>query len=110
MTSEISNPFSVGGGGPFFEAKVQASFLLPLLIAGRVPCLPSGSVKSVRLQAKQAGFHTDDVFVTMRTDSDTEHRLLAQIKHHAAITASDGEFYDSLASAWSDFNNSSVFV
>jgi hypothetical protein len=110
MTSEVSNPFSVGGGGQFFEAKVQASFLLPLLIAGRVPCLPSGSIKSVRFQAKQAGFNTDDVVVTIRTDSDTEHRLLAQIKHHAVIAASDGEFYDALASAWSDFNNSSVFV
>jgi hypothetical protein len=110
MPSEISNPFSVGGGGQFFEAKVQASFLLPLLIGGRVPCLPSGSIASVRLQAQQAGFDTDDMVVTIRTDSETQHRLLAQIKHRAAIAASDGEFYDALASAWSDFNNASVFV
>jgi hypothetical protein len=108
--TEISNPFSTGGGGQFFEAKVQASFLLPLLIAGRVPCLPSGSIQAVRLQAKQAGFDTDDVVITLRTDSNTEHRLLAQIKHHAALTASDEEFCDALASAWSDFNNASVFV
>ena len=110
MPSEMSNPFSVGGGGQFFEAKVQASFLLPLLIGGRVPCLPSGSIVSVRFQAKQAGFDTDDMVVTLRTDSDTEHRLLAQIKHHAAFTASDGELYDALAGAWSDFNNARVFV
>ena len=95
---------------PFFEAKVQASFLLPLLIGGRVPCLPSGSIVSVRFQAKQAGFDTDDVVVTLRTDSATEHRLLAQIKHHAAFTTSDGELYDALAGAWSDFNNARGFV
>lgn len=106
----MSNPFSAGGGGQFFEAKVQASFLLPLLIAGRIPCLPSGSIASVRLQAKQAGFDTDDVVVTIRTHSDTQHRLLAQIKHHAAIAVSDEQFYGALASAWSDFNNASVFV
>ena len=110
MISQISNPFSTGGGGQLFEAKVQASFVLQLLIGGRVPSLPSGSIQSVRLQAKQAGFNTDDVVVTVRTDSGTDHRLLAQIKHHAAITPSDGEFYDSMASAWSDFNNPSAFV
>lgn len=110
MSSEVYNPFSTGGGGHFFEAKVQASFLLNLLIGGLVPCLPSGSIQSVRLQAKQAGFATDDVVVTVRTDSGTDHRLLAQIKHHAAITASDSEFYNSLSSVWSDFNNPSAFV
>lgn len=110
MMSEVSNPFSTGGGGPFFEAKVQSSFLLHLLIGGRVPCLPSGSVQSVRLQAKQAGIDTDDVVVTVRTNSGTEHRLLAQIKHHATIAASDTDFCESLANAWSDFNNPSVFV
>ena len=110
MSSVVSNPFSTGGGGQFFEAKVQASFLLHLLIGGRVPCLPSGSIQSVRFQAKQAGFETDDVVVKVRTVSGTEHRLLAEIKHHAAITVSDGEFYDSMASAWSDFNNPNAFV
>jgi len=39
MTSQTSNPFSTGGGGQFFEAKVQASFVLHLLIGGRVQAL-----------------------------------------------------------------------
>ncbi|HAL56635.1 MAG TPA: hypothetical protein DCP63_09205, partial [Bacteroidetes bacterium] len=110
MSSEVSSPFSTGGGGQFFEAKVQAIFLLHLLIGGRVPCLPGGSIKSVRLQAKQAGFATDDVVITIRTDSRAEHRLLAQVKHHAKITVLDGEFYESLAAFWSDFNNHNAFV
>jgi hypothetical protein len=110
MSSQISNPFSTGGGGGFFEAKVQASFLLQLLIGGRVPCLPGGRTQSVRLQAKQAGFNTDDVVITLRTDYGTDHRLLAQIRHHAAITTSDEEFCDAMAGAWSDFNNPKAFV
>jgi hypothetical protein len=61
MNSEVSNPFSTGGGGQLFEAKVQASFLLHLLIGGRVPCLPSGSIQSIRLQAKQAGFNIPEI-------------------------------------------------
>ena len=59
MTTEVASPFGTGGGGPFFEAKVQASFLLHLLIGGRVPCLPSGTVRSIRFQGKQAGYATD---------------------------------------------------
>lgn len=110
MSSEVSNPFSTGGGGQFFEAKVQASFLLHLLIGGRVPCLPGGSVQSVRLQARQAGFRTDDVVVKIHTGTGTEHRLLAQVKHHAVVAVSDGEFCDALGSAWEDFNNPSAFT
>ena len=109
MTSEILNPFSTGGGGQFFEAKVQASFLLLMLVGGRVPCLPSGNIQSVRLQAKQAGFETDDVVVTVLADTGIGYRLLAQIKHHAVVSTSDKEFHDSLSGAWSDFHNPSVF-
>ena len=108
MTSEISNPFSTGGGGQFFEAKVQASFLLLMLVGGRVPCLPSGNIQSVRLQAKQAGFETDDVVVTVLADTGIGHRLWL-IKHHAVVSTSDKEFHDSLSGAWSDFHNPSVF-
>lgn len=110
MTSHVSNPFSTGQGGPHFEAKVQASFLLYLLIGGRLPCLPGGTVQSVRLQAKQAGFQTDDVVVTVRADSGTEHRLLAQVKHHAAVTVKNPEFCDAIGTAWTDFNNPSAFT
>lgn len=110
MSPEISNPFSTGGGGQFFEAKVQASFLLHLLIGGRVPCLPSGKVETVRLQAKQAGFNTDDIAIKICTDEGVSHRLLVQIKHHVTITASDEEFKSALESAWSDFSNQSLFI
>jgi hypothetical protein len=104
VSSQVSNPFSTGGGGQFFEAKVQASYLLHLLIGGRVPCLPNGSVQSIRLQARQAGHRTDDVVVRIRTEIGTEHCLLAQVKHHAAVVLSDEGFCDALGNAWADFN------
>ena len=110
MNSRLSNPFSTGGGGHLFEAKVQACFLLNLLIGGRVPCLPSGSVESIRLQARQAGFYTDDALIYVRTEAGTEHRLLAQIKHHATVRASDNEFCEALRNAWQDFSNQTAFT
>ena len=110
MTTEVASPFSTGGGGQFFEAKVQASFLLHLLIGGRVPCLPSGTVRSVRFQGKQAGYATDDVVVEILSDLAQQHRLLAQVKHHAAITKSDPDFRAALENAWADFNKPDVFT
>jgi len=110
MTSQVANPFSTGGGGPFFEAKVQASFLLHLLIGGRVPCLPGGIVRSVRFQGKQAGYDTDDIVVEILSDLGQKCRLLAQVKHHVTITKSDSDFRDALESAWADFNKPDVFT
>ena len=110
VSTEVSNPFSTGGGGQLFESKVQASFLLHLLIGGRVPCLPSGNVQSVRLQARQVGIHTDDVVVSIHSETGAEHRLLAQVKHHVSITANNGPFCDALGGAWLDFNNPILFT
>jgi hypothetical protein len=110
VTSEVANPFSTGGGGSFFEAKVQASFLLHLLIVGRVPCLPSGTLGSIRFQGRQAGYNTDDIILELISDRGQQHCLLAQVKHHAAITKSDAEFRKTLLNAWADFNNPKVFT
>ncbi len=109
MSTKLSNPSSTGNLGGFFEAKVQAAFLLHILIGGRLPCLPFGKVESIRLQAKQAGFATDDAVVTIQMEASQRCRLLAQIKHNAAITENDLEFAATLASAWGDFNNPNAF-
>jgi hypothetical protein len=110
VTSEVANPFSTGGGGPFFEAKVQACFLLHLLISGQVPCLPSGTTQSIRFQGKQAGYTTDDLIVEILSHHGEQHRLLAQVKHHVAIAKLDPEFRAALEGAWADFNNLDMFT
>jgi hypothetical protein len=110
VTTKLSNPASTGNIGGVFEAKVQAAFLLHLLIGGRLPCLPDGKVETIRLQAKQAGFDTDDAVVTIQTEAGIRCRLLAQIKHTAAITEGNKEFSAALASAWADFNNPNAFT
>jgi len=110
VTSEVASPFSTGGGGQFFEAKVQASFLLHLLIGGRVPCLPSGTVQSIRFQGKQVGYATDDLIVEILSHHGQRLRLLAQVKHHVAIAKSDPEFRSAVEGAWADFNNQNVFT
>ncbi|OQW91929.1 MAG: ATP-binding protein [Thiotrichaceae bacterium IS1] len=100
-----SNPYSTGGGGTNFETRVQAAFTV-LMLSGRVaPCLPAFPIIKLKLQARYAGFHTDDFIVfTKQSQTGKEVKLLAQIKHDISITPSNETFAEVIQSAWNDFN------
>ncbi|EJL6401067.1 hypothetical protein ATY35_19090 [Vibrio cidicii] len=49
---KLSNPFSTGGGGVYFEAHVQASFVTIMLTGGHAPCLPCWPIAEIKLQGK----------------------------------------------------------
>lgn len=105
-----SNPFSTGAGGANFETRVQAAFTT-LLLTGRVsPCLPSWPITRLKLQGSYAGFKTDDFIVYAKDPhSQSEARLLAQIKHEISFTETDETFAKVIAAAWNDFNDPTVF-
>lgn len=106
----LSNPISTGGGGHLFEAHVQASFLTLMLARGFAPCLAPWPINKIKLQASHEGYKTDDLVVFVRSsESDVEHKLLAQIKHSIGFTKGDKEFPDVIEAAWLDFNNSVLF-
>ena len=111
MISELSNPFSTGGGGPFFEAQVQASFVVLLLAKGFVPCMPPNwPIKKIMLQGKYAGYNTDDLIVFVEKPSGNEERkILGQIKHSISITQKNKLFGEVIEDAWRDFNDTHLF-
>ena len=98
--SALSNPFSTGGGGVDFEYRVQATFLLALLVDGFSPLL-NLPITSMQFQAKRSGYDTDDIVLYTYSA-----KLLCQIKHGITITESNDTFKDVIVSAWSDFNKS----
>ena len=110
-TSQQSNPFSTGSGGPNFETRVQAAFTI-LMLTGRIaPCLPPWPITRIKLQGYYAGFKTDDFIVyTKDSRSQSEAKLLAQIKHDVSITEGDKTFAKVIKAAWNDFNDPSVFT
>lgn len=110
-TSQQSNPFSTGSGGPNFETRVQAAFTI-LMLTGRIaPCLPPWPITRIKLQGYYAGFKTDDFIVyTKDSRSQSEAKLLAQIKHDVSITEGDKTFAKVIQAAWNDFNDASVFT
>lgn len=99
---KISNPFSTGGGGVFFEQKIQSLFLLSLLIDGFCPVL-NERTKTVLFQAKHNGYDTDDL-VILTYSNHKEGKVLCQIKHSVRVTVTDKVFQEIINSAWSDFN------
>lgn len=98
----LSNPFSTGGGGVDFEHRVQATFLLALLISDFSPLL-NLPVTSVDFQVKRLNWDIDDLKVTAST-IDGEEKLLCQIKHGIDI-GNNSTFTEIVVAAWSDFNN-----
>ena len=107
--SEISNPFSTGAGGASFEHKIQTSFVLQMLLKSPIPCLPKGEVEYIRLQARQAGIHTDDIAISLITENQLQHKLFGQIKHSITFTESNDVFNAVMEEFWQDFNNPNVF-
>ena len=102
-TAALSNPFSTGGGGVRFEYRVEATFLLTLLIKGFSPILNS-KVSSLDFQTKRLGHNIDDLTVTSSIDG-IESKLLCQIKRGITL-AVNPVFKEVIGVAWNDFNRS----
>ncbi len=102
---QVSNPFSEGGGGPHFEAHVQAMFVTLMLTGGHAPCLPTWPIKEIRLQTKIDGISLDDLMVTVENPGSGEKRkLLVQVKHAIELTENNRLFGEVIQAAWRDFN------
>jgi hypothetical protein len=73
---QLGNPFSTGGGGSLFEAHVQASFVALMVMGGYAPCLPCWPITKIKLQAKFAGYDTDDLVVFVEQVNGSQKRKL----------------------------------
>ena len=106
MNTELSNPFSTGGGGPNFEVRVQAAFVALMLTGGFAPGLPGLPIKKMKLQGKFDGYNTDDLIIFFESSNGSQTRkMLAQIKHSVSITESNKIFREVVSAAWNDFND-----
>lgn len=97
-----------GSGGAHFEAHVQSAFVVLMLSGGFAPCIPSYPINKIKLQAKAAGYDTDDMIVFVEKGNQ-QRKILCQIKHSINITENDEIFSDVIQAAWNDFNNASIF-
>ena len=110
-SKQLSNPFSTGSGGAYFESYVQASFVTLMLTGGYAPCLPCWPIVEIKFQGKVKGFDIDDLIVFVERPNTKERRkLLGQIKHSIRVTRKNSKFKEFIQAAWNDYNNPSIFT
>lgn len=111
FASQLSNPFSTGGGGVIFETHVQASFVALMLTGGFAPCVSCLPIVKIKLQGKKDGYDTDDfILFAESVDGKQKQKVLGQIKHSIGITQGNTIFRDVIRAAWNDFNNPGLFT
>ncbi|NOQ23732.1 MAG: AAA family ATPase [Bacteroidales bacterium] len=104
----MTNPFSTGQGGAFFETSVQTAYALNFIINGKIPFLPEGQIEWIKLQGRNDCFQTDDFILCLKSE-EKEYKLLAQIKRDISINSNTEEFNKVIKEFWTDFNNPKVF-
>ena len=96
--AKLSNAFSTGGGGGSFERRIQAVFLLALLMDGFSPILNT-PIERITFQARHLGYAVDDMAVFTASGA----KFLCQMKHSLFITDKDATFQEVMRAAWHDF-------
>lgn len=104
--SPIASTVSTAGVGHAFENKIQAYYLLMLIL--RTPVSDRlGSVVRLQFQGRYEGIETDDLICT-HVASDRVTRVFMQCKLTVSLTESDAAFGGALRKAWSDFTAASA--
>ena len=96
--AKLSNAFSTGGGGDNFQRRIQAVFLLALLVDGVSPILNT-PMERIAFQAQHLGYAVDDMAVF----SASGVKLFCQMKHSLSVTEKDATFQEVMLAAWHDF-------
>jgi hypothetical protein len=100
---EVASAVSTGAGGPLFQYRVAALYLANLLTGLPTTLgLSGGQVTSLRMEARYAGVHTDDIYLSLEGAAGTWQQFV-QCKLSLDAVASDTEFTESLNAAWRDF-------
>ena len=99
----MASPYSTGGGGTHFEAKVAAYFLAGVLAEAPVRALPGIYATSVATQRSAFGEPLDDIVIYGVTAEGDSTKLSIQVKSTLSFTENDTEWVSSLEQAWDTF-------
>jgi len=101
--TQVVSAVATGGGGGVFQTRVATLYLANMLTG--LPTafgLHGARVETLRLEARYAGAHTDDIYCVLR-DKEQSRIQLIQCKRGLNAAAGNGEFVESLQGAWRDF-------
>lgn len=100
----MPSPYSTGGGGTHFEARVVATYLAATVCEAPARGVPGNYVAEIRTQRASFDEPLDDIIAIGRSDDGMCGTLFLQIKSKLAFTAKDREWVSVLSQAWETFN------
>jgi hypothetical protein len=102
----MASPYSTGGGGTHFEARVVAYYLAAIL--GESPARGVPGQYAVQALTQRAAFDDplDDIIVTGLLDNGQRGKLRLQIKSDLSFTPSDADWVAVLHQAWDTYEGS----
>ncbi|WP_046500745.1 NACHT domain-containing protein [Candidatus Filomicrobium marinum] len=100
------SPYTTGGGGTHFEARVTAYYLAATLTDAPARGVPGLRTVEVLTQRAAFGDPLDDVIVVGQLADGTRARLHLQVKSDLTFTENDEEWVSVLQQAWQTFKGS----
>jgi hypothetical protein len=101
----MSNPFSAGGGGTHFEARVVAFCLAATVCEAAFRGLRAEFVSRVSTQRADFGEYLDDVILCGPRAEGKDASLHLQVKKTLSFTKSDEPWKEVVIAAWQTANN-----
>ncbi|WP_233250713.1 hypothetical protein, partial [Acidovorax sp. HMWF018] len=74
-----------------------------------MPIFSDAAPQRVHFQARRLGWRIDDLVVEAQSEAGQIHKVAAQIKRTFTFSLNDEECRETLAAAWADFNNTTLF-
>ena len=99
----MASPYSTGGGGTHFEARVAASCFAAVLCEASVRGLPGEFATAVHTQRAAFGDPLDDIIVTGVHQDGRSTQIDLQIKNKLTFTEDNEQWPDVLKRAWDTF-------
>lgn len=100
-STSLPNPTSTSGTGYRFEHRVQAFFIIQMMINGYLPKMPPVQIDKIAFQSSD--FETDDCIIYATDQNNLSRKILIQSKYNIEI--SNSNFKDVIKDAWTDYNN-----
>ena len=101
----MASPYSTGGGGTHFEARVVAYYLAATLTEAPARAMPGLHATQVLTQRAAFGEPLDDVIVNGISTDGRPSKLSLQVKSTLTFTESDEEWVAVLRQAWATFTS-----
>ncbi len=97
------SPYSSGGGGTHFEARVAATCLAAVLCEAPARGLPGEKAVEVRTQARAHGEPLDDIVIEGLFADGRATKLSLQVKSDVKFTSGDPQWVAVVKAAWDTF-------